>query len=97
MGKKPYYAELIEDIVAEEYGNNASKLQQELLDKFSITESKTETKKVAVDTKELLMVAIRAFGASSLILDQIISKLEDNQKVLASEHQHFMVKLAEFF
>lgn len=93
MGKRPFYSELIEELILEEYGPERDKLRANLLKKFEISSSKKEEKKIQIDTKELLMDAIRALGSSSPLFEQIAQKIEDNHKVLESERSGFLDKL----
>ncbi len=93
MGKRPYYSELVDELVAEEYGPDKQKLQQEVLKKFEIVVQKEEKKNVQIDTKELLMEAVRTLSGMAPQLETVISKVTENNAVLESEHQSFMDKL----
>ena len=42
MGKRPFYTELIEELIQEEYGIEKAKLREKLLKKFEITNNKKE-------------------------------------------------------
>lgn len=97
MGRKPFYAELIDEVIAEDYSPKKNELREKLLAKFSISESKKEKKKVLIDTKDMLMTAVRSLGATAPLLEEIITKIDENQKILASEQHGFMEKLAELF
>lgn len=94
MGKRPYYSELVDELVAEEFGPDKEKLRSELLKKFEVQEkTKVEQKKAAVDTKEMLLDAVRALGSSSTLLEQIILKIEENSRILQTEKQTFWDKV----
>lgn len=93
MGKRPFYSELIEELIQEEYGPEKEKLKVNLLKKFEISNNKKEEKKVKIDTKEMLMEAIRALGSAAPLLEQISLKIDENHKVLQSEHNGFFDKL----
>lgn len=93
MGKRPFYSELVEELIQEEYGAEKEKLRANLLKKFEIINNKKEEKKVKIDTKEMLMEAVRALGSSAPIFEQISLKIDENHKVLESEHNGFFDKL----
>ena len=93
MGKRPFYTELIEELIQEEYGIEKAKLREKLLKKFEITNNKKEEKKIKIDTKEMLMDAVRALGSAAPLLEQITLKIDENHKVLQSEHNGFLDKL----
>lgn len=86
MGKKPFYTELIEEIIKEDYAVDKEYRQKTLLAKFAIQQTSTEKKQVEVNTKDLIMEAVRSLGGVSTQLDQIIPKIDENQKLLESEH-----------
>ncbi len=93
MGKRPFYSELIEELIQEEYGAEKEKLRANLVKKFEIVSNKKEEKKIKIDTKEMLMEAVRALGGAAPILEQIALKIDENHKILESEHNSFMDKL----
>ena len=45
MGKRPFYSELVEELIQEEYGAEKEKLRANLLKKFEIINNKKEEKK----------------------------------------------------
>ena len=93
MGKKPFYSELVDELIREEYSPEKDKFRAIVLSKFEIASSKKEEKKIKIDTKEMLMDSVRALGSAAPLLEQISQKIEDNHKVLQSEHNGFMDKL----
>ena len=93
MGKKPFYSELVDELIKEEYSPEKDKFRAIVLSKFEIASSKKEEKKIKIDTKEMLMDSVRALGSAAPLLEQISQKIEDNHKVLQSEHNGFIDKL----
>ena len=93
LGKKPFYSELIDELIQEEYSPEKEKFRETLLKKFEISSSKKEEKKIQINTKELLMDAVRALGAAAPLFEQIVQKVDENHKVLQSEHNGFLDKL----
>lgn len=93
LGKKPFYSELIDELIQEEYSPEKEKFRETLLKKFEISSNKKEEKKIQINTKELLMDAVRALGAAAPLFEQIVQKVDENHKVLQSEHNGFLDKL----
>lgn len=72
--------ELVNELVQEEYGPQTIKSRQKLLDMFKIQEAKQEKKEVKVDTKEMLVNALRSLCAIAPQFDMALKKLEDNEQ-----------------
>ncbi len=97
MGKVPFYSELIEEIVDEDHSANREKLQQGLLTKMAIEEAGSTKKEEKIDTKEILLVALRIFGAMPGQILQAKAKIMENHEILESEHNSFFDKLKRAF
>ena len=81
-GKKTFYTDLVQEIIAEDQGPDKENLRKKLLEKLEIKihEEKTETRKV--DTHELLMSAVFSLGVLASILGHLGIKLSDNFDLL---------------
>ncbi len=97
MGKRAYYPELVDELVQEEYGANKEERRKELLKKFEIAVKVEEKKTATVDTKEMLMEAVRTISGMAPQLDIVIGKINENVALLESEHQSWMDKLIAAF
>ena len=84
---------MIDELIQEEYSPEKEKFRETLLKKFEISSNKKEEKKIQINTKELLMDAVRALGAAAPLFEQIVQKVDENHKVLQSEHNGFLDKL----
>ena len=92
MGKIPFYNELINEIINEDQSAQKEKLRQELLKKLEVEESRSAKKEVKIDTKEMLLTALRIFGAIPGQILEAKGKIQENHDVLESEHNSFMDK-----
>lgn len=93
LGKFPFYPELIDEIIKEEYSSDKNSLQEKLLQKLSV-QQKTETKKnTQVNTKNMLMDAVRSVAAAGPHLEQITAKIEENKEILDSENNGIFEKI----
>lgn len=93
MGKTPFYNDLIDEIISEDHAPNKAALQKELLSKMQITASTSEKKEKKVDTKELILEAVKVLGGIPGQLESALSKINDNHDVLASEKNTFKDKI----
>lgn len=98
MGKIPFYSELIDEIIAEDHGDNKEKIRAALLKKLSVEGIKTiEKKEKEVDTKEPILAAVRVLGGLSGQMKSCLEKISENHDVLESEHNSFKDKLVKAF
>lgn len=81
-GKKTFYTDLVQEIIAEDQGPDKENLRARLLSKLEIKiqESKNETR--TVNSHDLLMSAVFSLGVISSILGQLSVKLSDNFDLL---------------
>jgi hypothetical protein len=95
MKDQPFYTELIEEIIREDYSPEHAVLQQELLTR--LTSMKQDNAKAAVEEslKPLLMDGIRTLGGIAQPLTDIASKLGENNQAILSVEKTFFQKLKE--
>lgn len=93
MGKIPFYNELIEEILNEDHAPNKEQLRKAVFDKLTVVEEDDSEKEEKIDTKELLLTAVRVFGAMPGQIMQAKEKIQENHDVLESEHNTIMDKL----
>lgn len=94
-------SDLVNELVQEEYGPNSSQLRQALLESFQIKETKKEKKEVKVDTKEMLMNALRSLCGLAPQFEQANHKIIDNEDILVQAQltgwEKFMILLRKAF
>ncbi len=96
IGKKPFYNDLINEIIQEDQGADKLKRQQKILDSLKITgKQKEKNKKAAPNPKELVMSTVLSLGALAPTLLQIHSKLHENFGLLFAKKKNFLSKLVE--
>lgn len=93
MGKTPFYNELIDEIIREDHAPDKAELQAAVLSKLAVESSEKKKQEVKVDAKELIMSALRVFGAMPPQIDAAQQKLNENHALLQSEHNSLMDKL----
>ena len=95
MSDRPFYPELIEELIYENYSAEAESLKNKLLQKLSIPQETHNKKKSVVSFRPALMDAIRSLGSLSYILSDTISKLDDNKLILDSEQNGFWQRVRQ--
>ena len=91
-GKKTFYTDLIQEIIAEDQSSDRAAIRKRLLDKLEIkiTETKKETR--TINSHDLLMSAVFSLGVMGSILGGLYVKLSDNFDLLFAEKQTFFAK-----
>lgn len=98
VGKKPFYTELINEIIAEDQDTNKEKLRQTVIDRLQIKELESKKKKTTIDTKAILMNSINILGALAPIYQALYNKISDNLKLMHSGKKNgFAALLAKLF
>lgn len=94
-GKKNFYNDLVNEIIEEDHGADKEARQAAVLEKLSIksVNKAAEKKKTGPDTKEMLMQAVLAIGATAPTLIQLHSKLADNFDVIFTKKATFWNRL----
>lgn len=97
MGKKPFYTELITELIEEEYGNNAQKARAVALERLSIPQQKKRESFSENQAHETVMGAVRLLGSVSSQFEVINQKLEENRQALQNQHNNFFHQLGIIF
>ncbi|MCD1655394.1 hypothetical protein K7J14_11880 [Treponema zuelzerae] len=95
MKDQPFYTELIEEILKEEYSPEHAVLQQELLARLAISKQNQTKTASAESLKPVLLDGIRTLGSVSPQLDEIVAKLAENNHLLANIEKSFFEKFSE--
>ena len=95
MQGKPFYKELIDEIIKEDYAGEGSDLRESILNTLKVKEEKSKAVKQAVDYKKILLDGIVVIGSASNTLNEIITKIIDNQAVLDSRKKGFFEAIKE--
>lgn len=93
--KKPFYNELIEELIDETIGDKAKEKQQNLISKLIVKKSNKEKQEKQIDTRAILMDAVRSLGGVVPQLEQIISKFQENSELIENKKNTFWDKLIE--
>lgn len=99
MGKKPFYKDLVNEIILEDQSSDKEKLRESILKKLEIPlsrEKKINLKTKESNTKQMLLSTVMTLSGIGSILEQLKVKLSDNFNVYYSNKVSFSKKFAEF-
>lgn len=96
MEKKPFYTDLVQEIINEDQAENKDLLRKNLLGKLLIpTKTKTVVKKAEINPNEILNNAVLQLGSLAPILQSLHLKISENFELLFYQKKGFFAKLAE--
>jgi hypothetical protein len=90
---RPFYPELVDEVILEDYSSDGPSLRQELLDRFEVAEAKKSDGAKQRSFKGLLIEGLRALSAASFALEETASKLGENSALLSSLDQGLGARL----
>ena len=92
---QPFYKELMEEIIKEDYSEGGQELRDNVLNALRVVDDKPKTAKPAVDFKAFLLDGIQVIGNASTTLGEIVVKFDENQAIMESRKKSFMEKIKE--
>ncbi|MDR0452453.1 MAG: hypothetical protein LBH15_05370, partial [Treponema sp.] len=90
---KPFYNELAEELIREDYTKEGEAVRERILKNFSVPAEKPKEAKAEISYKSFLIEGLFAIGSVSAMLSEIISKLDENAEVLENRRKGFFQKL----
>jgi len=90
MPGSPYYKELIDELLKEDYSKSGPDLRQAILNTLKVAEEKPKAAKAAVNFKNILLDGIQVIGGAGACLTEIGGKLDENQTVLESHRKSLL-------
>jgi hypothetical protein len=93
MSDRPFYPELVEEILKEDYSGEGGALREDLLKRLAVAEEKRQEEKNEVSFKTILMAGRRSLGMLSFTLDDAQRKLDENSAVMESAKNGFWDKV----
>jgi len=93
----PFYPDLAEEIIKEDYSKEGPALKEEVLKKLKLAEEKPKQLKAQVNFKGILIEGILGLGSTAGTLSEIVLKMDENQAILESRKQGFLQKLKKIW
>jgi hypothetical protein len=95
MSGSPFYKELIEELIKEDYTKGGAELKEAILGSLKVAEEKPKAVKPAVNFKNILLDGIQVIGGAGAIFAEISAKLVENQAVLESRKKGLFAAIKE--
>jgi hypothetical protein len=92
MPGKPFYPDLVEELVREDYGKDGPALRENILKSLKVPETETKAVKAPVSYKSILLEGVAVIGAASAALAECGIKLDENEALLANRKKSFWEK-----
>jgi hypothetical protein len=94
---RPFYNELAEELIREDYSKDGEALRERILKQFSMPDEKPKDIKPQISYKSFLIEGLFAIGSVSAMLSDIIPKLDENAEILENSHKTFLQKVRKLF
>ncbi|MDR0451329.1 MAG: hypothetical protein LBH26_08695 [Treponema sp.] len=95
MPGKPFYPDLVDELLREDYSKDGPALREKILKNLQIPDAKPKAVKAPVSFKSILLEGLQVIGNASNILTEISGKIDENQNILSSRKKGFLQKLAD--
>lgn len=91
-GERPFYTELVEEMLLEDYSSDAQSLRDALLKRFEKVEEKKVERNQEKSFKSIILDGSRLLSGAGYPLEDALAKLSENSAVLESRNQSFGAK-----
>jgi hypothetical protein len=95
MPGSPFYRELIEELIKEDYSSSGKDLRDTILNSMKVADEKPKSAKPAVNYKGILLDGIQVIGGAGATLGEICEKFDENQNVMESRKKSFFETIKE--
>jgi hypothetical protein len=93
MAGRPFYPELAEEVIREDYSKDGEKFREQVLKKLEAPTAKTKTAKAEISLKAFLIEGLFAIGGAGSILAEILPKLAENAGILENRRKSIWGKI----
>jgi hypothetical protein len=97
MPGKPFYPDLAEELIKEDFGPNGEQLRSAVLQQLAVPENKPRIVKKEVSFRTTLLDGLMVISSVSSPLGEMIPRLDENNLVFQNRKQTFGEKLRELF
>jgi hypothetical protein len=97
MPGAPFYRELIEEIIKEDFDDNAPAIQAALFKRLTADVEKEKGLKKTVVLKPVLIQGLNALGSAATTIAEIMIKTQENHELIQSRKKGLLKKIAALF
>ncbi|MFP3090389.1 hypothetical protein LQZ21_08690 [Treponema sp. TIM-1] len=95
MPGKPFYPDLIEELVKEDYSTEGPALQEKVLNALQLPDSKPKAAKAPVSFKHIIVEGLMVIGSVAATLSEITLKFEENGNLLQNRRKSLWEKIRQ--
>jgi hypothetical protein len=96
MPGKPFYPELVGEIIEEDYGPNEAKLKAAIIQRFTIQEKKQKAAREEVSFTRMILDSLRPLCPAARYLEDAVRKLVENNTLLQNRKMSLMEKFRKW-
>lgn len=90
MGDRPFYPELVEEVLAEDYSSDGPNLRDDILAQLQVKEEKKADSAQARNFKAIVLDGARVLAGAGYQLEEAIRKLRENSILLENQNRTFL-------
>jgi hypothetical protein len=90
---KPFYQELVDDLIKEDFSKDGPVLREAVLKSLAVEIAKPKTVKTPVSFKAILLEGVHVIGSVNFALTEIGPKLDENEALLANRKKNLWEKI----
>jgi hypothetical protein len=90
---KPFYSELAEEVIKEDYSREGPALRENVLKGLQVADAKPKPVKTVVSFKPILLEGVQSLGSCVAVFSEVLLKLDENQALLESRKRNFWEKV----
>lgn len=90
MGDRPFYAELVEEVLAEDHSSDGPNLRDDILAQLQVKEEKKADAARTRNFKAIVLDGARVLAGAGYQLEEAIRKLRENSLLLESQNRTFL-------
>ncbi|MDR0511805.1 MAG: hypothetical protein LBG93_01710 [Treponema sp.] len=93
----PFYPDLLEEVLKEDYSGDGPALREAVLKKLMVAENKPKAAKAPISFRTILLEGVYGLGATAVTFQEILVKMDENQLILENRKQTLLEKLKKLF
>jgi hypothetical protein len=95
MPGKPFYPDLVEELLKEDFSKDGPALKEKVLKKLQVPDNKPKKVKPQASFKAILLDGLQVIGNTSNSLTEIGGKIDENETTLSNRKKSFVQKLRD--
>jgi hypothetical protein len=90
---KPFYPDLVEELIKEDYSKEGSALKENVLNNLKVAEVKSKAVKAPVSFKLILLEGLQSLGSTAATFAELAIKMDENQVLLEKKKKGLWEKM----